>query len=394
MSETPRPPRAWVGALLLAALACMAWGCARERPPSGASSEGSPRTRALKLLRDGEPREAVRVLEAGRKRGDPDDAMLLGEAALRCGQYAKARNAFREVLAARPDDLDASVRLARIDFLEARYQDSLKQLDWILARSPEDREARALRSRIRLRLEDLEGAAADARRWSELLPSDPEPLTILGSVKMRQGNAEEAIGLLRRAVELDPAHLESRLELARAYQRTGQKRLADETFREAGRLERELRRRARERAEASYHRIHALDLLDKGKPREAVQVFADALAHDPSDPDLLVEAAEAALIAKDPQEAKGYLDRAVKIAPSRAAVRRARGETLLTLGDAEAAILDLQEAARLDPADPAPHHLLAQAYDALNRPEAETERATAESLEREGRLPPAEEDHP
>ena len=385
--------RRWGVALLLTAVACMAWGCAKEQPP-GAPREGGRRARALQLLREGEPREAVRVLEAGRRRGDPDDAMLLGEAALRCGQYAKARGAFREVLAARPDDLAASLRLARIDFLEARYQDSLKQLDWILARSPEDREARALRSRIRLRLEDLEGAAADARRWSELLPSDPEPLTILGSVKMRQGSAAEAIDLLRRAVELDPTHLESRLELARAYQRSGQKRLAEETFREAGRLEREQRRRARDRAEASYHRIHALDLLAKGKPREALEVFGDALAHDPTDPDLLSEAAEAALAAKDPQEAKELLDRAVRIAPSRAAVRRARGETLLTLGEAEAAIVELQEAARIDPADPAPHRLLAQAYDALHRPEAERERALAESLEREGRLPPAAEDSP
>ncbi|HEU5181885.1 MAG TPA: tetratricopeptide repeat protein [Candidatus Polarisedimenticolia bacterium] len=392
MWETPRPRRAWVSALLLAALACSIWACRGAQPP--ASAKQSPRARALKLLRDGEAREAVKVLEAGRKHGNPDDALLLGEAALRCGQYAKARIAFREVLAARPDDLAASLRLARIDFLEARYQDALKQLNWILARSPEDREARALRSRIRLRLEDLEGAAADARRWSELAPSDPEPLTILGSVMMRQGSAAEAIALLRRAVELDPGHLESRLELARAYQGNGQKRQAEETFREAGRLEREQRRQARDRAEASYHRIHALDLLDKGKPQEALKSFADALSHDPTDPDLLREAAEAALAAKDPQEAKQYLDRAVKIAPSRAGLRRARGETLLALGENEAAILELLEAARIDPADPAPHHLLAQAYDALHRPEAEHERATAEALEREGRLPPAEEDLP
>ncbi len=390
MSETPRQRRAWAIALLLTALACASWGCRSAQKTDTAKQ--SPRARALKLLRDGEPREAVKVLEAGRERGNPDDALLLGEAALRCGQYAKARIAFREVLAGRPDDLAASLRLARIDFLEARYEDSLKQLDWILARSPEEREARALRSRIRLRLEDLEGADADARRWSELVPSDPEPLTILGSVKMRQGNTGEAIELLRRAVELDPGHLESRLELARAYQRSGQKRLADETFREAGRLEREQRRLARERAEASYHRIHALDLLDKGKPQEALKSFADALSHDPADPDLLREAAEAALAAKDPQEARQYLDRAVKIAPSRASLRRARGETLLALGETEAAILELQEAARIDPADPAPHRLLADAYDALHRPEAERERATAESLEREGRLPPPEGD--
>jgi predicted Zn-dependent protease len=393
MSETPRQRRAWVVALLLTALACASWGCPGAQ--KSATAKLSPRAQALQLLRNGEAREAMQVLEKGRERGNLDDALLLGEAALRCGQYTKARSAFREVLAARPDDLTASLRLARIDFLEARYQDSLKQLDWILARSPEEREARALRSRIKLRLEDLEGAAADARRWSEISPADPEPLTILGSVMMRQGNASEAIALLRHAVELDPGHLESRLELARAYQRTGDKRRAEETFREAGRLEREQRRRARARAEASYLRIHALDLLEKGKPDQALQSFDDALAHDPTDSDLLREAGEAALTAKDPHRAKEYMDRAVKIAPSRAAIRLSRGKALLALGETEAAILDLQEAARLDPADPAPHHLLAQAYDALHRPEAEQERTTAESLEHQGMLPPpAEEESP
>ena len=365
-------------------------GCRREaetQSPRGASPI-SARARALQLLRDGEPRKALDLLERNRKRGDADDAFILGEAALRCGQYARASQAFREVLTARPDDLPASTRLARIAFLEARYKDAQKQLDWILARSPDQLEARSLRSRIRLRLGNLNGAASDARRWAELAPHDPEPLGILGSVQLLRGDPEGAILVLKRAVEIDPGHLSSRLDLAKAYQMAGQKRLADDTLREAGRLEREQRREAQQRAEASYHRMRALQLEESGKTGEALKSFEDALQHDPKSPDLLQEAGEAALAVRNFTRAREYLDRAVKLAPSNAQIRRTRGEVILASGDPEGALTDLLEAARLDPSDPAPHRSLAQAYGALHRPEAGKEQKLADDLEKAA-MPPA-----
>ncbi|MCI0371003.1 MAG: tetratricopeptide repeat protein, partial [candidate division NC10 bacterium] len=245
----------------------------------------------------------------------------------------------------------------------------------------------ALRSRIRLRLGDLNGAASDARRWSELAPRDAEPLRILGAVQLLRGDAEGSVLVLKRAVELDPSHLSSRLDLAKAYRMLGQKRLADETLREAGRLEREQRRQAEQRAEGSYHRLRALQLMEAGKPEQAVKSFEDALQHDPKNADLLLEAGEAARTAGELPLSEEYLDRAVRLAPGNALIRRARGETMLASGDPEGALTDLQEAARLDPSDPAPHRALSRAYEALHRPEAEMERQLAEQLEKEAALP-------
>lgn len=385
-SPAATPRLAWIAAncCLLLAAACGPTP-STDAPPAPTSL--ATRAQALKLLREGEPRKALDLLERDHRQGNPEDAMLLGEAALRCGQYARAAKAYREVLNARPDDLMASTRLARIAFLEARYDDARKQLDWVLARSPDQTEARALRSRIRLRLGDLNGAASDARRWAELAPRDAEPLRILGSVQLLRGDAEGAVLVLKRAVQLDPAHLSSRLDLAKAYKMSGQKRLADETLREAGRLEREQRRAAGQRAEASYHRLKALELLQAGKPALAVKSFEDALEHDGQNPDLLLEAGEAARAAGDLSLSRDYLDRAVKLSPGNALIRLARGETILASGDPEGALEDLQEAARLDLSDPAPHQALAKAYEALHRPEAEKERQLAEQLEAETTLP-------
>ena len=376
-------------ALPMCVLVLLAGAACGGRPEDAGppAVQASPRAEALRLLRQGEPRKALDLLARTPPTGNPDDVMLFGEAALRCGQYGRAAKAYRQVLQARPDDLLASTRLARIAFLEAKYEDARKQLDWILARSPDSIEARALRARIRLRLGDLNGAAVDARRWGELAPRDAEPLQILGAVQLARGDAEGSILVLKRAVEVDPSHLPSRLELAKAYRAHGDARLADETLREAGRLERAQRREAEQRGEASYHRLRALQLLEQGKPKEALDSFADALEHDPKNADLLVEAAQAALKTSNPTLAKDYLNRAVAIAPASAIVRRARGEAILALGDAEGSLSDLQEAARLDPYDPSPHHALARAYDALHRPEAEKERALADRLEKDAVLP-------
>jgi tetratricopeptide (TPR) repeat protein len=379
------PPRrllsSWAAGALVAILLL---GCAREGGrPSGSSASPSIRARALELLREGEPRKALDLLEKGRRKGDPDEAFLLGEAALRCGSYGKAASAYREVLAARPENLPASIRLARIAFLEAHYEEALKQLDWILARSPDAVEARSLRSRIRLRLGDLNGAAVDARRWSQLAPKDAEPLSVLGTIQILRGDVEGAVLVLQRAVEMDPTHLPSRLELAKAYRRAGRTRLAQETLQEAGRLEREQRKADQQRAEASYHRMRAQELMEAGKAKDALRSYQDALSHDPRNPDLLRAAGEAALASGSHEQALEYLDSALPLAPSDAGIRRVRGEALLASGDTEGALKDLQEAARLDPTDPAPHRALSRAYQTLHRPEAEKELALAEQLERE-----------
>src|SRR5262245_30035713 len=191
--------------LLLAPLCACEGHKLENRTP--AARQASARAEALKLLREGEPRKALDLLAKMPPSGNPEDAMLLGEAALRCGQYARATKAYRQVLQARPEDLLASTRLARIAFLEAKYEEARKQLDWILARAPDSIEARALRSRIRLRLGDLNGAATDARRWSELAPRDAEPLRILGAVQLARGDAEGSVLVLKHAVEVDPTHL-------------------------------------------------------------------------------------------------------------------------------------------------------------------------------------------
>src|SRR5262245_14046395 len=206
--------RRLAGGLMVALLA----GCSRAKngaPAPNSASGASLRAQAVRLLREGEPRSALEILRNHGNLSDPDDAYVTGEAAWRSGQYAEAGKAYQRVLSGRPGDLAASSRLARLAYLEARYDDARQQLDWILARSPDRAEARALRAMVRYRLGDLDGAASDARKWSELAPREAEPLRIAGAIHLQRGEVGEAIRVLKQAVELSPTQVPSRLDLAR-----------------------------------------------------------------------------------------------------------------------------------------------------------------------------------
>src|SRR5580765_4254337 len=115
MSPCPLCPRDRLRLFALAFLGLASTVLACGSGPGGLSvfpgrpqSRRDVRARAVEKIRQGEPREALSLLEASGDPRNPDDAFLMGEAALRSGRYAQAERAYRQVLKARPEDLVAS----------------------------------------------------------------------------------------------------------------------------------------------------------------------------------------------------------------------------------------------------------------------------------------------
>lgn len=351
--------------------------------PAEPASKDAARIQAIAYLREGRPRRAHLLLEGLPSLDSPDDLLLAGEAALRSGKFARAAEAYNRVLEIRPDDLVALGRLARIAFLEARFEDAETQLNWILARAPDHSEARGLRCRIRLQRGNLKGATADARRWVALSPGKAGPLSALGIALSRQQSWAEARSALEEALSLDSTYIPAWLELGRVYRELGEDSLSQKAILEVKTLTRKRREQAALVSAASYHRLRALDALEAGQPETAWEHFQQALAKDPQDPDLLREAGEAALEAGRHEEAFQLLTRAVTLAPREPLNLRARGEVALVLENAAGAIKDLLAAARLDPTDPRVHRALSKAYLAHNNPsESEREANLAIELEK------------
>ncbi|HEV2444069.1 MAG TPA: tetratricopeptide repeat protein, partial [Steroidobacteraceae bacterium] len=129
---------------------------------------------------------------------EPDAVRLLGMAAQRLGNHAKAIDCLRRVLAMSPEDSDLHIGLGISLFEQGEFDAALMHF------------------RSACKLERTSTSA-----WFNL-----------GEALGRQAHTEEAIAALRRALELDPAHISARLSLARVQANLGQVSEAVAEFRE------------------------------------------------------------------------------------------------------------------------------------------------------------------
>jgi tetratricopeptide (TPR) repeat protein len=165
-----------------------------------------------------------------------------------------------------------------------------------------------------------------------------------GSELIRQGRTADAVTLLRQAVRQDPSHVQPRLDLALALQKTGQSQAALEEFRAAARLD-------PSRAEAQLGL--AISLQQSGQPREAIAAYEQVLRLEPDSIETMSNLAVALQEAGRPDDALAVLDRALLREPANVALRMNRGRLLMTVGrfaDASASFSQAAAAAQR-PAD-------------------------------------------
>ena len=99
-----------------------------------------------------------------------------------------ARASFERALQQAPDYLDPRFNLGLVAFKAGDVTDALSKLDAVVHRDPEYTVAYQTRGTLRFRQDDLEGAAQDFRRWTELSPADGKAHLMLGQAlkKMSQ----------------------------------------------------------------------------------------------------------------------------------------------------------------------------------------------------------------
>jgi tetratricopeptide (TPR) repeat protein len=129
---------------------------------------------------------------------EPDAIRLLGMAAQRLGDHARAIECFRRVLAVGLDDADLRIGLGISLFERGEADEALTHF----------------------------------RQACKLEPDSTSAWFNLGEALARQAHTEQAIAALRRALELDPTHLSAHLSLARAQANLGKVDAAVTGFRE------------------------------------------------------------------------------------------------------------------------------------------------------------------
>jgi len=124
--------------------------------------------------------------------------------------------------------------------LEASQQGNLDEavhyLDEVVAARPDDLDALSLLGSIYYQKQDFSRAEATLEHVLRLDPEDAAAQYYLGMTELKSGKADQAIPHLQKAVELGPVHADLELALGQAYEAQGKQAEADAAFKEADRL--------------------------------------------------------------------------------------------------------------------------------------------------------------
>ena len=144
-----------------------------------------------------------------------------------------------------------------------------------------------------------------------------------GIAYVRAGAPRAAVERLSRAVELDPSNADARFALADALGRSGETDRAIAEWREVIRLQ--------PRRGVAWSNLGTL-LAERGRTEEARQTLARAVEIEPDNPRLLTGVAEAERALGEPDAAIRHLQEAARVAPAEFHLAATLGALLLQQG--------------------------------------------------------------
>ena len=213
--------------------------------------------RANLFLKDGQPAEAIRLVEplhaadpknrtaqdllvaayrAANRANDaigilteqvetlPKEAepqLQLGQLLASQGKTAEARAVFEGVLALAPDQLAAVGQLVALDEREGKGDAAMARIDAYLSAHPESPQAHYLKAGLCYARKDYKAAEALAAKTIELKPDDTVAYGMLVHIQTADGRSEEAIGHLQQLLAANPKNLAALFHLGSLYLELG-----------------------------------------------------------------------------------------------------------------------------------------------------------------------------
>ena len=192
-----------------------------------------------------------------------------GKKALAEHKYADAIEAFRQAVAASPNDYGAHFNLGYAYTMASQFGDAAAEYQKVLDLHPGVYEAQVNLAASLLRLNRFAEAEAGYRAALALKPEAPAAEEGLGRALAREEKLADAEPHYRKAAALDASYKDSLLELGSAYEDHHQAQEAIAIFREFP------------ENPAAQERMGAL-LLESGKAADAIAPLEYAVAHSPT----------------------------------------------------------------------------------------------------------------
>lgn len=342
---------------------------------------GAPAVRVAPLLAEVLVRSADfdRVIEryAGLRLADTSAQkgidLALGTAYLAKAQLDLARQHFEAAIAVQPDDQDARLGLARVQFFANDLEGAQRELAQVLAAHPKNGEAHLLQAQIMLVREQPEQAIEALTAAVNSQPDSPSYRYELVSLLLSQHRDEAAqaqLEALRRIAPEAPATHYLTAVIAHREGRHTQARDAVQAalrgapgFLPAHLLAGSVLYRLGDQAQAQRHlnkvleqvpehrqarQFLALSLVQSGQPARAQETIKPLIDAPTQDARNLMVIGQVMLANGEFQAAADYLARASALAPDHAGARLRLGVARLAGGDLAQGLADLETARDLD----------------------------------------------
>lgn len=349
------------------------------------ANEGLPREtlHALLLLKaaaaseQGDHRRAFRLLEEAQ--ADPalraDTYIAEAPLRIRAGQFAEALKAATKAVELAPRNPDAHYQLGAVHHAQSRLTPAQASYDRALALAPANQEALLSRAGLLLDLGKLDQAVKDLQALRAVRPKDPRAAYLQAQVLDRQGDvAGSRAALAEVTALLDPvpvAMLRYKPQLLMlgglAHYGLGSTEKAKPYLEGVQRLQGNL----------AANKLLAQLYLSEGNPEKAVQTLEDYLRAAPRDLPAIELLAQALARAGRPARSV-QLVRTALTTQDVPRLRSALGIALLSAGQPEEALTELESAWSRNPADTRAGAALGNLY--LQRNELQKAQRVTEAL--------------
>ena len=295
-----------------------------------------------------------------------DSLVKSGNAGAAIGEYIRAADLL-------PDDLPLQVKAGQMLILAERFEDASARVVPVLAKEPDNLEARLVYANALAGLKDLGKAVAELEEAINRSPGRSEPVTQLAIFRLAQNQPTLAEAEFKRAIEIDPRSVAARLALGNFYLSSERSELGLAQIRAV--LDIEPRNELANRtlgafylgsgraddavpfltatAEITGARADWLRLADtfirQHRDADATAVLARIDARGDARVAVSVRRAELALAAGRLDEAKTFVDRALEQDPSSPDALVMRGRLRMTARDRQGAMDSFSDAIRADP---------------------------------------------
>jgi tetratricopeptide (TPR) repeat protein len=169
----------------------------------------------------------------GEQADNPEYQRYVGALALQAqGKHAEAIGEFGKVLAAQPGMTGALAGIARSHREQGKAAEAVAAVQAFVRDHPQDLAARQLLATEQLRDGDLAGARASLEAGLAIDPKWPVGYRGLGLIANREEKPAEALAIYDRALSVLPNSVEFKLQAAGVMERTGDKKGAEQRYRD------------------------------------------------------------------------------------------------------------------------------------------------------------------